>query len=182
MPFGCRPAIASEYAKWWSDMGINHELTISLGISPTRFSPEERLMPILKNLVREGAKKLRGLSKRQAPRLQYNDPEALMLAGFYEATKRSGEPFPHWHGGVALRPGEEPLLRQLLWDCIGEDADDPLKPFEPSRTSRPLITGPGMKPTFHLAQLRTPERYVRYSTKKTHTDDIIHWTTADLLA
>lgn len=182
MPRSFCPRLAGAYADLWTDLGITHQLTISLGISPRSFSPEEELMPILKRLVREGATKLRGLPKRRALSLTHTDPRALGIAGFYEATKRSGESFPHWHGGVALHPGEERGLRQLLRQCIGEDAEAPLEPWELSNTTRPLITIRGAKPTFHLSPITTSARYASYANKKTSIDNIVHWTTADILA
>lgn len=182
MPRSFSSRLANAYGHLWSDLGITHQLTISLGVSPRAFSPEEELMPILRKLVREGATKLRGLPKRRALLLTHNDPQALGMAGFYEATKRSGESFPHWHGGVALHPGEELGLRQLLWQCIGEDAQDPLERWEPSKTTRPLITIRGAKPTFHLTPLVTSARFASYANKKTPISNIVHWTTADILA
>jgi len=175
------PRLARGYADLWSALGISHELTISLGVNPRSFSPEEELKPILRNLVRACSRKMRSLPKRQALSLCYADPRALMVAGFYEPTKRSGELFPHWHGGVALQPGEEPLLREILWERIGEDAQNPLALIEPCRTTRPLIKVRNAMPTFHLAPITTMERWIRYANKKTSIDEIVHWTTADLL-
>lgn len=176
------PQLAAAYADLWEDLGITHELTISLGISPKSFSPEEEFMPILRNLVREGATKLRGLPKRKSLALVHEDPRALAIAGFYESQKKSGELFPHWHGGIGLRPAEERPLRDLLWQCIGEDAQEPLEPLEPCRTTRPLIKMRGAKPTFHLAPLRTSSRFIAYANKNTLARELVHWTTADLLA
>lgn len=176
------PRYADAYAKFWSQLGVTHELTISLGISPRVFSPEVQLKPILRNFVRVGARRLRGASKRQSCSLVHDDPKALTMAGFYEARKRSGEPFPHWHGGIALKPGEESELRDLLWEHIGEDAEDPLPALHPSRTIRPLVKIHGAKPTFHLAPLTTKSRYISYANKNTSLDDITHWTTADILS
>lgn len=176
------PQLTAAYAEFWSQLGITHELTISLGISPSRFDPEVQLKPIFRNLIRSGSRRLRGASKRQACRLVHSDPKALMMAGFYEDKKRSGESFPHWHGGVALRPGEEPDFRDLLWEQIGEEGDDPLPPFDLPRTTRPLIKLPGAKPTFHLTALTTSPRYIRYANKNTPSDAVIHWTTADILS
>jgi hypothetical protein len=73
-------------------------------------------------------------------------------------------------------------LRRLLWECFGEDADDPLGPLEPSRTTRPLVTDRRAKPSFHLAKMTTPELFIRYSNKKNTVDEIVHWTTFDALA
>ncbi|MFN3559260.1 MAG: hypothetical protein ACK4UQ_08220 [Brevundimonas sp.] len=176
------PRVADGYAQFWSQLGITHELTISLGISPRAFSPEVQLKPILRNLIRVGARRLRGASKRQACDLVHTDPKALLMAGFYEATKRSGEPFPHWHGGIALQPGEEPILRELLWEHIGEDAEDPLPAFQLSRTTRPLVKIHAAQPTFHLTRLQTKSRYISYANKNTHADNVTHWTTADILS
>ena len=176
------PRIASGYAQFWSQLGITHELTISLGVSPRGFSPEVQFKPILRNFIRVGARRLRGASKRQACRLVHSDPQALLMAGFYEATKRSGEQFPHWHGGVALNPGEESDFRDLLWEHIGEDAEDPLPALYLPRTIRPLVKIHGAKPTFHLAPIQTTARYVRYANKNTNSDAVTHWTTADILS
>jgi len=181
MPRLC-PRIAEGYADFWSQLGVTHELTISLGISPRTFTPEVQLKPILRNFIRVGARRLRGATKRQACSLAHDDPKALIMAGFYEPTKRSGEPFPHWHGAIALKPGEEPNLRNLLWEHIGEDAEDPLPAVLLPRTIKPLINIHGAKPTFHLAPIHTTARFIRYANKNTNPNAVIHWTTADILS
>lgn len=176
------PNLIREYANWWAKLGLTHALTISLGSSPRAAHPEEQFFPLLRGTVRSFAQHVRGFPKRKVRTLRSCDPHALTLAGFYEPTKRSGELFPHWHGGVALFPGEEPRFRELLWDRIGEDADDPLKPGQPSRTHHPLITSPSASPTFHLVPLRATSSWIQYANKHCSRDDIVHWTTADVLA
>lgn len=175
------PRIVRAYADLWSDLGVTHALTISLGASPSRFDPECDFMPILRGLVRSASKAVRHVPKRTVMSLRADDPRAIQVAGFYEGKKRSGEPFPHWHGGVALRRGEEAGFREVLWDRIGEDADNPLGPFEYTRTKNPLIGLRSAKPTFTLTPIHSSERYIRYANKHHNLDQIIHWTTANLL-
>jgi hypothetical protein len=175
------PRLVRAYADFWADHGISHQLTLSLGFHPGRYQPEE-FLAVMKRLVRETARRVRGIPKRKAERLTIDHPRAPFFAGFYEGTDRAGLLYPHWHGGIALRPGEEPTFRAMLWECFGEDAKDPLQPFEPSRTTRPLVTERRANPTFDLTKLTTTERYIRYSTKHVGADNLIHWTTADFLA
>lgn len=175
------PRLACAYTDFWADYGISHQLTLSLGYHPVRYEPET-FLPVLKRLVRETARKVRGVPKRKAARLTIDNPDVPFFAGFYEGNDRAGLVYPHWHGGIALRPGEEPLFRDMLWECFGADAKDPLKPFEPPRTTRPLVTERRAKPTFDLTALTTSERYIRYSTKHVDANSLIHWTTADILA
>lgn len=132
--------------------------------------------------IGETTHQLRRVPKRQMLSLSADHPDALFAAGFYEAKNRAGEVFPHWHGGVCLRPGEEGAFRRLLWECIGQDADAPLMSLDQPRTTRPLITLPNAKPTFHLAALTTPTKYISYANKQTTCDDIEFSTTRDFLA
>lgn len=175
------PRLVRAYADFWADHGISHQLTLSLGYHPGRYQPET-FLPVLKRLVRETARKVRGVPKRKAERLTIDHPDVPFLAGFYEGKDRAGLVYPHWHGGIALRPGEEPLFRHMLWECFGEDAKDPLMPFEPTRTTRPLVTERRANPTFDLTAMTTSERFIRYSNKHVDADSLIHWTTADILA
>jgi hypothetical protein len=165
----------------WKEHDISHALTISLGLHPTRFA-EEDMFPIMKRLVRETTHQLRGLPKRKALGLNAQHPDALFLAGFYEATNAGGELFPHWHGAVTLRADEEQRFRDLLCQCIGEDSQNPRGPLQMSLTTRPLITHRYAKPTFHLASLATPGIYIRYANKKIRHNEASCSTTHDFLA
>lgn len=165
------------YAQFYADSGATHELTISLGIHPKRFDPETEFIPQMRRLVREITHRLRGVPKRRL--LSLGPVEAVWMAGFYEPTMAGGILFPHWHGVIGLSEGEEPTLRALLVECLGEDVSPGATgPFD---TCRPLITLPHAKPTFHLTRLATPERYIAYANKGVRGGDPVHWTTADFL-
>lgn len=111
------------------------------------------------------------------PRLDPRD--AIFMGGFYEATDAAGLLFPHWHGVIALAEGEERIARSVLAECVGEDkTQGALKICE---TSRPVITTPKAKPTFHLQPLKTPEKYISYASKKAFGANPTHWTTWDFL-
>lgn len=176
-----RAAITAGYAELWDDLGVNHHLTISLGIHPRYFDPETEFMPILRNLVRKATQVMRVMPKRKSLDFTADHPDALIIAGCFEEKDEWGQLFPHWHGAVALRPGEERAFRDLLWRHIGEDGDAPLKPFELSRTHHPLVRIVGAKPTFELNPLGSAARLISYSKKHTLPDDFIHWTSHDLL-
>ncbi|MDP1617910.1 hypothetical protein [Phenylobacterium sp.] len=131
----------------------------------------------MRRIAREITRRVRGVPKRQMLWLAPQD--AVWMAGFYEPTMGDGCLFPHWHGVIALREGEESILRSLLVECVGEDkTQGSVGPFE---TPRPVITTPKAKPTFHLTSLETPERYVAYANKTVRGRDPTHWTTADFL-
>jgi hypothetical protein len=62
---------------------------------------------------------------------------------------------------------------------VGDDlTPGAVGPFE---TTRPVISTPNAKPTFHLAPLTTPERYIAYANKNVRGGDPVHWTTWDFL-
>lgn len=169
--------LVDAYVDLWRDHGASHELTISLGIHPKTFRPEEEFIPQLKRIAREIARRLRAVPKRQALKLRPED--AVWMAGFYEDTDAAGLLFPHWHGVISLSPGDEPLLRELLVECVGEDATPGSSCI--GVTDRPVITTPRAKPTFDLRPLTSPARFIAYANKKVRFDEPTHWTIHDIL-
>jgi len=165
------------YVDLWTSNGASHELTISLGIHPRTFDPETQFLPQLRRVTREIARGLGRVSKRRS--MELTPEEAVWMAGFYEPSNSDGVLFPHWHGVIALQPGDEPPLRHVLSDCLGDDADNGRAGTSP--LTRPVISLPKAKPTFHLAPLVTPHRYIAYATKKVRHSNVIHWTTHDFL-
>lgn len=171
------PALVEAYAEFWVERGATHELTISLGVHPSRFAPETEFIPQMRRIVREITQRLRGVPKRRL--LNLTPDEAVWMAGFYEPTMAGNILFPHWHGVIGLHEGEEQVLRSLLVECVGEDKTPGQS--GPFYTPRPVVSTRGAKPTFHLQRLETPERYVAYATKGRRGNDPIHWTSADFL-
>jgi hypothetical protein len=167
------------YADWYAQRGVTHELTISLGIHPKRFDPETEFMPQLKRIARRIGRDVRGLSKRQVA-----DPSPNQLpwmAGFYEPNDGAGFLFPHWHGAIALQPGEEWRLRLCLSQYLGDEATVANGIFAPL-CERTIISTPKAKPTFHLAALTEIRNYVHYARKQGSANDTIHWSLEDILA
>ena len=174
-----RKAISRAYADWYAEMGVTHELTISLGIHPKRFDPETEFMPQLKRIARRIGRDVRGLSKRQ---VATPAPTQLpWMAGFYEAKDNAGALFPHWHGVIALNPGEELPLRMSLLEHVGKDATRDAGIFAPL-CDRTIIATPKAKPTFHLITLTTAEDYISYARKQGFYNETTHWTLEDILA
>ncbi|MDO8911798.1 MAG: hypothetical protein Q8N10_17130 [Phenylobacterium sp.] len=165
------------YAQMYLDAGASHELTISLGVHPKKFDPETEFLPQMRRVVREIAHMLRGIPKRRMLKLPLCD--APWMAGFYEATDAAGILFPHWHGVIALHDHEESRLRAILVNSVGKDMTPGAAPY--GRTTRPIITTLKAKPTFHLAPLESPDRWIAYSAKKVWDSNPVHWVTGDFL-
>jgi hypothetical protein len=165
----------------WANNQVTHELTLSLGVYPARFDAETEFIPILRNLVRKASQKVRGVPKRQLRSMTPHHPDAFFLAGFYEPTDLAGLLNPHWHGGVALRPGEERRFRECLETYFGADADAAMPALGHVGPPHSLVKVARAAPTFHLAKLTTPEHYIRYATKKSRDNEPNHWTTYDFI-
>lgn len=167
----------------WANTQLTHALTLSLGVHPRRFDLEEEFFPILRNLVRETSQKMRKVPKRQLLGLRPEDPRTVFLAGFYEEGDRKGVLNPHWHGGVALRPGEERCFRALLRHYWGKEAKKRERQLHgPQEPLHPLVKIPNAKPTFDLTELTTSKTYISYSTKSARFNEPEHCTTYDFLA
>ena len=163
---GMSHGMAAAYAELWRTHKITHALTISPGSCASGFD-RTTLEEVLKRLVKEASHELRCVSRRQ---LRNMDPRDLIhIAGFVEDRMRTGAPFFHWHGGVALRGAEEIALRNLLWRCVGEDSDNPLQPHEPSRTEKLLLPSLRTPLTFHFQRQTTPQQFIQYANK--HASD-----------
>jgi len=174
------PVMAQAHADFWKSMGISHALTISPGSSSAGFD-RSTLTEVMKRLIKEASHEMRLIPRRHLRKASRLDPNILFVAGFIESQMRSGEQFPHWHGGVALRGAEEIAFRDLLWTRIGQDADARLAPHEPTRTTKPLLPANRTPLTFHLTRLTTASHFIRYSTKQTINSDFDIQTTSDFL-
>jgi hypothetical protein len=175
---GLDPRVIEGYVQLWQDNEVSHELTVGLGVHPRKFVPEVQFLPQLRRIAREIAHRLRGVPKRKLLRLQPED--AVWMAGFYEAEDAAGLLFPHWHGVIALRAGEEDKLRELLVECVGEDMTPGASGLL-GGSHRPVITTPKAKPTFHLRSLSSPERWIAYANKQVRYAEPTHWTINDIL-
>lgn len=95
---------------------------------------------------------------------------------------RSGAPFIHWHGGVALRGAEEIALRELLRTRVGGDIDNPPTAHEPTQITNPLSPNKRIPLTFHLQRLTTAPKFISYSNKHAIDADFSFCSTYDFLA
>ncbi|KDP94914.1 hypothetical protein ER13_08630 [Brevundimonas sp. EAKA] len=172
--------MAQAHASFWEAKGISHALTISAGSSAGGLD-RSALSEVMKRLIKEASHELRLMPRRLLRNAETPDPNTLFLAGFIESKMRSGEPFIHWHGGVALRGAEEIAFRDLLCRRIGEDADAPLAPHEPTRTIKPILPTIRTPLTFHLTRLTTASRFIRYANKQATSSDFDIQTTSDFL-
>lgn len=172
--------MAQAHADFWASQGISHALTISPGSSSAGFN-RSALSEVMKRLIKEASHELRLIPRRHLRKATTLDPNTLFVAGFVESRMRSGDPFIHWHGGVALRGAEEIAFRDLLWTRIGEDADARLAPHEPTRTTNPILPTNRTPLTFHLTRLTTASRFIRYSAKQAANSDFDIQTTSDFL-
>lgn len=102
------------------------------------------------------------------------------MAGFFEPRDGSGELYPHFHGVISLREGDEPLLRSLLSETVG--ADSSVSGSSHVTMSRPVVTTPGAKPSFDLKPLTETSRYIQYASKQARGLDVTHWTINDILS
>lgn len=173
--------MARAYADLWRQLGITHELTINAGLH-SRPIRDEEVHQMMRRFIRKATCKLRDVPRRSSMDINPRDPNVLMVAGFVEPRTFAGDLQPHWHGGVALRNNEEQACRDLLWKHVGTDAENPLKPFEPSRTTHPLLRLPFSKPTFHFQKLTTVPRFIRYANKQVINADFPFFTTLDYLS
>ena len=171
--------------EWAVENGATHALTLTLGHYPTRaFDADAMFRPALRKLLKAIAHDARGVPKRWLHRMRPNQHPFVCV--LYEPTTREGVPFPHVHGFIGLRLGEEPLMRGVLRTRWGTEKH-PDKPahvltLEPSRAraSRAVVKHPSMRPTFELAPLRNGG-WASYSLKKTNAKERL-WTSAELLA
>lgn len=183
---GLRPSLKEGYAELYESRGATHELTISLGLHPATFDPEREFKPLLKVVCRELTQRLRSIPKRQRRSLTPDD--AVFMAGFYEAHDRFGLLFPHWHGVLALQPGEDTHAREVLAARIGVDETTDILARRNERDGDRTIltarspTGPlRLKPSFHLQALTGSVGWVGYATKQVRGEDPTFWTTHDFL-
>jgi hypothetical protein len=174
-----RQRLADGYAEFYADNRATHELTISFGLHPRKFDPETEFLPQMRRIVRRVTHEVLGIPRRKLVQLAQGD--ALWMAGFFEATDGAGELFPHWHGVVALEPGEEWMLRQSLSHCVGPDMTPAFSQTNSKHARRSVISIQRAKPTFHLTELTTASTYISYATKTIHNQNVIHWTTGDFL-
>lgn len=163
-PRGMTPAMAQAYADLWRDHGITHELTISPADRADRFSRAD-LDETLKRLIRSATHRMRGVPKRKMDTLTTAHPDVLFIGGFHEDRRRSGDAFEHWHGGVALRPGEEVAFRMLLREHIGRDATATATSKKTQHTNRPISPNKSVPLSFHYAPMKTAPTYIAYANK-----------------
>ena len=176
---------ASDLAQWAADLDVTHSLTLTAGCYPDRaFDPETSFRPYLKRLFSEIAHELRDLPRRYIARMSQDEFPAFF--GFYEATTRTGAPYPHIHGDIALKQGEEDHQRAILRTRRGTDPDAHLSgpnlrhfPSLPIALRGVCRTKRDWRPTFELTALRSVDQ-ISYSAKKYATTSII-WTHADIL-
>ena len=173
------PRLLKAYADWFRARGASHELTISLGVCPPRgFDFGADFVPQMRRVVREIAHHLDGVPKRKLALLTAE--QSRFMSGFYEATDVTGARFPHWHGVIAIEDWEEPILRDLLVDVVGDDKSPEACPI-PVAGSRRVINYPSARPNFHLQKLTRCDGFIAYANKKVGPGDIEHWGTADFL-
>ncbi len=172
-----REKVIEGYADLFKQNGATHALTIALGLHPRRFDPETEFLPQLRRIAREITHQLREVPKRKLLKLRPED--AVFMAGFYEPRNGAGELYPHFHGVISLRKGEERLLRSVLTETVGADSSVAGSLLVPP--SRPVISTPRAKPSFDLQPLTEDSRYIRYATKQVPGSDFTHWTIGDIL-
>lgn len=175
-PLGMSEKMADAFADLWRQMGITHELTISPGLHARPIKDGE-LHQLMRRMVRKATCKLRGVPRRRSLNITKDHPDVLSVAGFLEPRSRFGCAYLHWHGGVALRDGEDERFRQLLQDHVGVDASESAVAAASRLTARPLLRLPGAEPTFHLKPLVTPSLFIRYANKQAINSDFQFFTT-----
>lgn len=178
---GMTAEMAQAYSDIFQKQGVTHALTISPKTNAAAFD-RRTLDEVMTRLVREASHRLRLMSRRQIKQVGPDHPDVLFVAGFVESQMRSGAPFIHWHGGVALRGAEEIALRELLRTRVGDDIDNPPTPHEPTQITNPLSPNKRTPLTFHLQRLTTAPKFISYSNKHAIDADFDFCSTNHFLA
>ena len=168
-----KPKFIRDFANWALDNGCTHAITLTPDIRPHgRFDPETELKPIMRRVAKAIAHDVRGVPHR---RLLTNAAiaETVWMAGFVELHSRSGSLYPHFHGAIALRPGEDRRMKAVLASRWGKGPDAP--------AIHPVFNRPGSWPDFDVCKLTHPRSWIGYSLKHTSLSDVTLWTHNELL-
>lgn len=168
-----RPQHIQELGNWAIDNGATHAITVTPDIYvSTGYDPERHLKPIMRRLAKAIAHDVRHVPHRKLGFQQAID-QTVWMFGFVETETKTGMAYPHFHGFLALRTGEDRKMKAVLANRWGKGRAAP--------ALRPVFREAGAFPDFDVSRLNDTGGWFRYGMKNTSLAEFTFWSHIDLL-